>query len=98
MDREAVIHWHKEHSFPVPPKSACVFCPYQSDHTWATRKKNYPEDFKAAMRIDKAIRNSTAEGVKHPAYLHVSCKPLNKIQFDKDLKTEWGECTGHCHV
>lgn len=98
MDRNAVVLWHQGHGFPVPPKSACVFCPYQSDHTWATRKENYPEDFKAAMRIDKAIRNSTAQGVKHPAYLHVSCKPLNKIQFDKDLKTEWGECTGHCHT
>lgn len=97
MDRDRVIHWYQTHGLPVPPKSSCFFCPYQSDNTWATRKQNYPEDFKKAIQIDKAVRRAS-RATKFPAYLHVTCKPLDKIKFDADLHTEWGECSGHCHV
>ena len=97
-DRKNVLEWYQQKGLPVPPKSACVFCPYQSDHTWAMRKQNAPEDFEAAVRVDEAIRNSTKQGVKNPVYLHRSCKPLKEVVFNISQKVEWGECSGTCHV
>jgi len=98
MTREEIVRWYILHGLPVPPKSACVFCPYQSDSSWAQRKKNNPDDFAAAVAVDLAIRNSTRSGIRNPVYLHRSCRPLAEVIFDTDQKEEWGECSGNCHV
>lgn len=96
--RDSVLEWYGLKGIPVPPKSSCVFCPYQSDHTWAMRKSQAPEDFKAAVMVDEAIRNSTRQGVNNPVYLHRSCKPLAEVEFDSAQTVEWGECSGTCHL
>lgn len=96
--REEVINWYLLHELPVPPKSSCVFCPYHSDHSWAMKKKNEPEDFKTAVEVDEAIRNSASKGILNPIYLHRSCRPLADVVFDPGQVEEWGECSGICHV
>jgi hypothetical protein len=98
MDRTAVLNWYRLKGLPVPPKSSCVFCPYQSDSTWAERKANSPEDFNAAVKVDEAIRNSTKQGINNPVFLHRSCTPLKDVVFDSSQKSEWGECSGTCHT
>lgn len=98
MTRQEVIRWYVLHCLPVPPKSSCVFCPYQSDYSWARKKELAPDDFKAAVRVDKAIRNSTRKGITQPVYLHRSCKPLSEVVFDLLQDQESGECSGNCHV
>lgn len=96
--RKDVIDWYVANGLPIPPKSACVFCPYQSDSSWAKRKQQEPGDFLAAVAVDQAIRNSTAKGIHNPIYLHRSCRPLSEITFDKGQTDEWGECSGNCHI
>lgn len=98
MTRGDVVDWYAKHNLPVPPKSGCVFCPYQSDHNWALKKKNDPDDFAAAVQVDKAIRNSTKFGIRNPVFLHRSCVPLDEAVFDLAQEDEWGECTGNCHI
>ncbi|SFA56499.1 hypothetical protein SAMN04488511_11617 [Pedobacter suwonensis] len=98
MSREDIVRWYLLHGLPVPPKSSCVFCPYQSDRSWALRKKHEPEDFAAAVAVDESIRNSTRAGIHNPVYLHRSCRPLADIAFDVYQDESWGECTGNCHV
>jgi hypothetical protein len=98
MSRQDVIRWYVLHELPIPPKSSCVFCPYQSDHSWAMKKINEPDDFAAAVLVDEAIRNSTGKGINNPVYLHRSCRPLAQVVFDTGQKEEWGECSGNCHV
>ncbi|WP_461789478.1 hypothetical protein [Pedobacter sp.] len=98
MTRSDVVQWYILQGLPIPPKSSCVFCPYQSDKAWALKKKHSPEDFRDAVRIDEAIRNSTAKGIHNPVYLHRSCRPLATIAFDVIKEEEWGECSGNCHV
>lgn len=98
MTREEIVRWYLLHGLPVPPKSSCVFCPYQSDRSWAQRKRNSPEDFAAAVAVDESIRNSTRSGIHNPVYLHRSCRPLAEAVFDDDKDESWGECTGNCHV
>jgi hypothetical protein len=62
-------------------------------------KINEPSDFNAAVRIDKAIRNSTKKGILSQAFLHESCKPLDEIVFSAGLPDLWhGECSGNCHT
>lgn len=68
---------------PIPPSSACFFCPYQSDAMWHSMKTESPEEFDKAVIYDKGIRNLTKAGVKNPVYLHESRKPLDEVDFTK---------------
>ena len=81
--RNDIINWYGSHELPIPPKSSCVFCPYQSNAAWYDMKINEPSDFKAAVRIDAVIRDSTKKGVLSQAFLHRSCKPLDEIIFSE---------------
>lgn len=97
--RNDLLNWYEFHNLPIPPKSSCVFCPYQSDAAWYDMKVNEPSDFKAAIRVDRAIRDSTKRGILSRAFLHDSCKPLEEIEFSAGLPDLWhGECSGNCHT
>lgn len=99
MTRSEIAAWYRCHGLPIPPKSSCVFCPYQSEYSWAIMKRKDPEDYEAACQVDEAMRDSTKKGVTHPAYLHQSCKPLRSIEFPPDASDIWaGECSGECDV
>ena len=101
MTRKDCIDFFKNNDFPVPAKSGCVFCPYTSNKTWSKLKKNNPEDFKIAVKADKALRNIPDkikgwEGRK--MYIHKSCVPLEDIDFgDTQLEMFEGyDCEGYC--
>lgn len=99
LSRTDIVAWYENHNLPIPIKSSCVFCPYQSDAAWYDMKVNHPSDFKAAIRVDRAIRDSTKEGVNNPVFLHDSCIPLEDIKFKPGLPDLWrGECSGNCHT
>lgn len=96
--RADLYSWYIQKGLPIPPKSACIFCPYQSDVRWYDMKENHPDDFEDACLVDQRIRNSTKKGINNPVFIHSSCKPLSEIVFDKHAEFEWGECSGNCHI
>lgn len=99
MSRTSILNQYQQHHLPIPPKSSCVFCPYQSDHSWYDMKINEPDDFAAAIAVDEAIRDSTQKGINNPAYLHETCKPLQQVDFSQQATDLWhGECSGNCHT
>lgn len=99
MRRSDILVEYKRHRLPIPPKSACVFCPYQSDYAWYDLKINDPEGFADAVAVDEAIRDLSKHGVRSPAFLHRSCKPLREISFSAQASDLWGgECSGICHT
>ena len=40
MSRHDCQRWLEKHGYPVPPKSACIFCPYKSDAEWRWLRDN----------------------------------------------------------
>ena len=86
MSRSECIQFFKDRSFPVPPKSSCVFCPYHSNKNWKELKEKLPEQFAQAVKVDEAIRDSRKKGVKEPIYLHRSCTPLERVDFGDQLE------------
>lgn len=98
QNRDDIKAWYRRHDLPIPPKSACVFCPFTSDAGWADMKQNEPLDFADAVKTDYAIRDSSKKGIERPIYLHRSLQPLDQVVFDPDSKIEFGECSGTCHV
>jgi hypothetical protein len=113
VSRMDCYRWMRQHGYPRPPKSACYFCPYHSDHAWLELKRHHPEEFQKAVEIDRTIRQGapeteTRKGTK-PMYLHRSLIPLEEIDFEARVAKRDGrsesqpdmfnnECEGMCGV
>ena len=95
MRRGDLDNWYKEHNLPIPVRSSCVFCPFQSDKNWLHLKRNYQDDFQDAIDVDKLIRDSSKRGIKDKIYVHRSLKPLGSVEFDEN-QYEFDECSGDC--
>lgn len=97
--RSDCIEWLTANNFPVPPKSACTFCPFQSDQRWRELKLNQPKEWKKVIKLDKLIRNSKHKGVEKPIYLHRSAQPLEEVDLQENqLDMFISECSGVCGV
>lgn len=103
LTRGHCIEWLQERSLPVPPKSACVFCPFRRDAEWLSMKTNAPDDFAAAVRVDEAIRAPGYGRLVGECYVHGSMQPLAEIDFATlansfQLNLWEDECDGVCGV
>jgi len=97
ISRAKCITYIQTMGFHLPPKSACVGCPYHSDMFWQSLKTGYPLEFSDAVDFDIKIRHNSRKGIKSPMYLHRSCQPLEDVDFTQgqmDLFQE--ECEGYC--
>ena len=79
MTRGEINKWMLDNGYPIPPKSSCVFCPFQNNKNWQDMKENHPEDFKHAIEIDDSIRGMSQKGMIDKIFIHRSLKPLKEI-------------------
>lgn len=97
--RQDCIAWHKQRKLLVPPRSACIGCPFHTNVEWLHMKENSPKEFEQACKVDDSIRNNIQNG---QVFLHRSCIPLRDVIFEKEVKYKefslLDECTGMCGV
>ena len=55
LTRGDCITWLQRHDLPVPPKSACVFCPYHTRSAWGELKRQGGSDWAHAVYVDAQI-------------------------------------------
>ncbi len=96
------VSWLTRHGFPIPPKSACIGCPYHSDAYWRHLRRTSPASWDDAVAMDRAIRHALP-GVRTRAYLHRARKPLDEVDLttpaDHGQQELFGnECEGVCGV
>lgn len=92
--------WLAKHEYPIPTKSACVFCPYRSNKNWRLIRDN-PEEWQRAIEVDRAIRNGIGDTAADALFVHRDCVPLEEANIDEpdglpDMFN--GECGGVCGV
>lgn len=111
MTRSDCIKWLERRAIPIPPKSACTFCPYHDNRMWREMKLHDSESFADAVKVDEAIRPGMA-GPRRPEadqwFLHRSAIPLVQVDFRNaedagqiamfDEKGFAVECEGMCGV
>lgn len=89
MKRDDTIRWYEQNGHPTPPRSACWFCPNQSNLRWQALKTAHPDLFERACVIDDTIRHGGGfnrrgrEAFRGQLFLHDSTVPLR----DADLRT-----------
>ena len=80
MSRYDCIQTLKRHDIQ-PIRSACYFCPFQSDYEWKKIKQNDPKEFEKAVQFDNKIRDLK---MNHQNFIHRSKIPLNEVSFNED--------------
>lgn len=100
MSRRSCSLWLERHGYPIPPKSACIGCPYTDNARWREMQRDRPDEFADAVAFDAAIRLAVGS---EPAFLHRSLTPLSEIDFSTaeelgQLNHFENECEGMCGV
>jgi hypothetical protein len=102
MSRQDCLDWCEEHGYALPPRSACVGCPFKATSEWRALKDE-PGEWEDAVDFDNQLRSNPVviSRYRGTPYLHASLKPLSEV----DLRTdeERGiftlfdqECEGMC--
>ena len=98
LTRADCLKWCAAHGYAMPPRSACIGCPFHSDSEWR-RLQDTPEEWRQAVEFDKSIR--TLPRIRGDVYLHRALKPLDEIDFrtpeDGGQLSLFGQdCEGMC--
>lgn len=103
LSRQDCIQFLIQHGYGVPPKSSCIGCPFHSRQTWVDLYRNYPEEFKEAVTLDKAIRNH--KKFKSQVFLHKDRIDLEEAVLRDSMQGDMFDyddfangCNVHCGV
>jgi hypothetical protein len=103
MRRSDCLLWMQRHGYPMPPRSACTFCPYHSDAEWQRLRTAEPEGFAQAVQFERDLQAAAAaqcETTKSVPWLHRSMRPLDTVEFTDSRQIDMfgNECEGMCGV
>lgn len=93
-----------EAGLPIPPKSACWFCPLRSAKGWAEMRVTKPEQFERCIEIERVLAERQTALGKDAVFFHSKLKPLAiatatgyQPTLDLDGDDEDGGCeSGYC--
>jgi hypothetical protein len=82
---------------PIPPKSACWFCPFHDTTAWRRLERETPELWEQACQLDELLAARRAELGKDRVYFTRRAVPLrettdNQMMLDLDDGCESGYC------
>lgn len=106
IDRHQCLEWMAAKGYPIPPRSACTFCPFRSDDSWLAL---LPEEFADAVEKEQELQSAYAESseLQSVPYLHSSRVPLGLVELiptpsgqakPRQLNMFGNECEGMCGV
>ena len=96
MSRRDCISWLERNGYKMPPKSACVYCPYKDKRRWAESKRVGGRDWTLIRRVSDALE-------KRGEFLTKECLPIEQVDFSTEedrgqLNMFNNECEGMCGV
>ena len=102
MSRQDCERWLVTHEYPVPPKSACIGCPFHDDDYWRDMRDNRPDEWAEAVEYDRILRTGDARGMKVVEFMHRQRVPLDQVDLSPSAERPpdlfGNECEGMCGV
>jgi hypothetical protein len=98
MRRGDCVAWLISRGYSIPPKSACIACPYHDNKQWRDMKDNRPEEWADAVAFDAELRQ-----YDNSVYIHQRLIPLDQVDLSTSedygqLNMFGNECEGLCSV
>tara|TARA_R110002020_G_C16109421_1_gene759390 strand:- start:137 stop:925 length:789 start_codon:yes stop_codon:yes gene_type:complete len=91
-DRNKCLEWYTETYSKVPPRSACLGCPY---HNNAFYKSLTQEELNEVIEFDESIRHKSKDGYLY--YVSRDRVPIKDLNLDLDNGASFlDECSGLC--
>ena len=81
FNRGDCLAWMEKQGYDLPERSACYFCPYNSNASWKRIRDTQPKLWQQAIEFDEKIRTKLQHD-DYEAYLHKECRPLKDIDLD----------------
>jgi hypothetical protein len=83
ITREGCLEWMKAHGYPEPPRSACLFCPFHSDHEWRRIKGGDAAEWQYVQDFEKQLQASAekCQVMRSVPFLHPSLVPIGEVEF-----------------
>jgi hypothetical protein len=101
--RQDALNIIEASGLPRPPRSACWFCPFHSLDEWRRLKRDEPELFDHAIRIEEMLNERQASMGRESIWLTRYARPLDEVVDDQmvlavdDPGSADATCdTGHC--
>lgn len=89
LNRADCMRLIADEGIPVPPRSACYFCPFHGREAWRELKRDLPDDFRDAERIEATVNERRAMLGKDPMWMHRGLRPLGECVDDQMQLTGW---------
>lgn len=85
---------------PIPPKSACYFCPWHTVEMWRELRDNEPEDFQRACDLERHLSEWSAKRGHRPVFLSSKQQPLAQVVGDVGQRSLFEDTceSGYCMV
>lgn len=107
MTRQDCLDWMQAHGYPMPPRSACTFCPYHNDYEWHKMKTEDAAAWQDAINTEAALQDTIRQvpRIEGTPYLHASRMPLATVKLKPRSRKRYiqtnlfrNECEGMCGV
>jgi hypothetical protein len=104
-NRHDCLRWMQVNGYPVPPRSACIYCPFHNNAEWRRLRSEEPIAFAQAVGFERELQRvkSASQNFKTKPFLHRSCVPLDQVDLSTDEERGFqnlfeNECEGMCGV
>jgi hypothetical protein len=82
LTRQDCINIILKEGLPLPPKSACVFCPYHTLRTWQEMRIHEPEQFWYCVALERFLNERRKVLGLDPVWFCSKLKPLDEATTD----------------
>jgi hypothetical protein len=87
LKREDCLNVIRRADLPIPPKSACYFCPYHKPSVWADLRRDRPVLFYKAADLERVLNERRVMLEKDAVYLTQFGRPL-VAAIGEEMQTE----------
>lgn len=114
ISRDGCLEWMKRMGHPEPPRSACLFCPFHSDHEWQRIRSGDPAEWAYVQLFETKLQEAAGkcQVMTSKPFLHPSCVPIGDVvlrprvagsgQKQMTMHDMWNDikndCSGMCGV
>lgn len=102
LTRQDCLNIIRHAGLPIPPKSACIFCPFHTLRKWQEMRTHEPEHFLYAANLEKFINEKRKAQGMPPVWFSSKLVPLEQAttayRQESLFSEEDEECEGYCFV